>query len=102
MLIKLITEMVVYPCFFSGLHLQSPLASKKVEFDGSGWLMLERGGGGDHDQRGGMAIIEEQSHKRSGCNIESTTSSLPPWLQQYKDEKSQRASNNDQVIIFTL
>lgn len=70
--------------------------------------MLERAGGGvggvdgDHDQHGGMAIIEEQSPKRSGCNSESTTSSLPPWLQQYKEEKSQRESNNDQVIIFTL
>ncbi|KMT06658.1 hypothetical protein BVRB_7g158230 [Beta vulgaris subsp. vulgaris] len=83
--------------------LQSPLTSKKLDISGSSWLMLESGGVGggvDHYRASGTANMEEESRQSSACNSDSTNSSLPSWLQQYKDENSKSASNiiknNDQ------
>uniref|UniRef100_A0A803MXW5 Clp R domain-containing protein n=1 Tax=Chenopodium quinoa TaxID=63459 RepID=A0A803MXW5_CHEQI len=89
--------------------LQSPLTSKKLDMNGSSWLMLESGGvsgGGEDSYRasGTVNMESSQSRQSSACNSDSTNSSLPSWLQQYKDENSKKASNianNDQVIILS-
>ncbi|KAL2900061.1 Protein SMAX1-LIKE 3 [Bienertia sinuspersici] len=80
--------------------VQSPLTSKKVDISGSSWLMLESGGVDSYRSSGTMNM-ESQSRQTSACNSDSTNSSLPSWLQQYKDENSKRVisgnvNNNDQ------
>ncbi|XP_021765787.1 protein SMAX1-LIKE 3-like [Chenopodium quinoa] len=83
--------------------LQSPLSSKKLDMNGiSSWLMLESGGGVDSYRASGTVNMESQSRQSSACNSDSTNSSLPSWLQQYKDENSKKASNitnNDQDSV---
>lgn len=62
--------------------------------------MLESGGGGGGD----TVNMEVQSRQGSTCNSDSTNSSLPSWLQQYKDENNKRASNvnnNNQVSMLS-
>lgn len=86
--------------------LQRPLTSKKVDMNGSSWLMLESGGigGGVDSYRPSRGTVDTESPSRqsSACNSDSTNSSLPSWLQQYKDENSKKASsinNNDQDSV---
>ncbi|KAK6944104.1 Clp, repeat (R) domain [Dillenia turbinata] len=75
---------------------QSESRSKKSG-DGSSWLLLDCG---DEKQ---LSCCSDCSAKfetearslQSNCNADSTTSTLPSWLQQYKNE-NKRLLNNDQ------
>ncbi|KAK4582650.1 hypothetical protein RGQ29_025738 [Quercus rubra] len=81
---------------------QSQPTSKKAE-NGTSWLLLE--GGEEHQ----LACCTECSAKfdmearslqsSSTCNSDSTTSSLPAWLQQYKNENKGLSPNNDQNCV---
>ncbi|KAK9291181.1 hypothetical protein L1049_009369 [Liquidambar formosana] len=79
---------------------QSQFKSKKAG-NGSSWLVLE---GADEKQLTCCADCsakfetEARSLQSSTCHSDSTTSSLPTWLQQYKDE-NKRLSSNDQDCV---
>lgn len=85
--------------------LQSESTSKIAETGTNNRQMLE--GGGKQ-----LTCCAECSSKfeaearslqsSSSCNSESTTSSLPAWLQQYKNENKVPSGTNDQVLIITL
>ncbi|XP_022766061.1 protein SMAX1-LIKE 3-like [Durio zibethinus] len=75
--------------------LQSQSTSKKAE-NGLSWILLD---GGEDKQLTCCADCsakfenEVQSLQSSTCNSESTTSSLPPWFQPYKDDNKGLGSN---------
>ncbi|XP_068341999.1 protein SMAX1-LIKE 3-like [Pyrus communis] len=84
--------------------LQSYQSTSKIAETGSNKQMLE---GGDQKQ---LTCCAECSAKfeaearnlqqsSSICNSESTTSSLPAWLQQYKNENKALSSTNDQNSV---
>ncbi|CBI30379.3 unnamed protein product, partial [Vitis vinifera] len=81
--------------------LQSQFSSKKAGSGTSNWLMLE---GGAEKQLTCCADCsanfenEARSIPTSTCNSDSTTSTLPTWLQQYKDE-NKKLSRNDQDCV---
>ncbi|KAK6231921.1 Clp [Theobroma cacao] len=76
--------------------LQSQSTSKKVE-NGSSWILLDDG---EEKQLTCCADCsakfenEVRSLQSSACNSESTTSSLPPWFQPYKDDNKGLGSND--------
>ena len=90
--------------FFVFSDLQSQFNSKKAGSGTGNWLMLE--GGAEKQQLTCCADcsakfeIEARSLPTGTCNSDSTTSTLPTWLQQYKDE-NKKLSSNDQVIIVS-
>ncbi|KAF5473926.1 hypothetical protein F2P56_005873 [Juglans regia] len=81
--------------------LQSQSTSKKAEKENS-WLLLE----GDEEQQqlacctdcSAKFDMEARSLQSSTCNSVSTTSSLPAWLQQYKNEKNGLGSNDQNCV----
>ncbi|KAI4348899.1 hypothetical protein L6164_009565 [Bauhinia variegata] len=83
----------------SGLQNQS--TNKKAD-NGTSWLLLE---GGEQRQPTCFAEpsakfeTEVRSLQSSICNSDSSTSSLPPWLQQYKNENTKGVSPNDQNCV---
>lgn len=89
--------------FFFYSDLQSQSTSKKAE-SGVSWLLFE----GEEENKqltccadcSAKFEAEARSLQSSSCNSDSTTSSLPAWLQQYKNEKKATLSNNDKVIII--
>ncbi|XVF76117.1 hypothetical protein PTKIN_Ptkin13bG0240000 [Pterospermum kingtungense] len=77
--------------------LQSQSISKKVQ-NGSNWIFLD-----DGEEKQPMTCCSDCSAKfenevrslqSSVCNSESTTSSLPPWFQPYKDDSKGLGSND--------
>lgn len=90
---------------YSELHSES--TSKIAESGTSRLVILE---GGDQkqltccDECSAKFEEEAQSLRSSSiCNSESTTSSLPAWLQQYKNENKglNTTTNNHQVLRLT-
>ncbi|XP_059668660.1 protein SMAX1-LIKE 3 [Cornus florida] len=83
--------------------IQSESRSKKAAAGSSfSWFMLE---GKEEDQQltccaecSAKFEIDARSLQSSTCNSEATTSSLPSWLQQYRDENT-RLSSNDQDSV---
>ncbi|KAK9734316.1 hypothetical protein RND81_04G131200 [Saponaria officinalis] len=65
---------------------QNPVTNKNTEFNGSGWLKLDGGRGGDR-------IDDTRSRQSTPCNSGTSNTTLPSWLQQYKDENSKRTFN---------
>ncbi|KAK7278722.1 hypothetical protein RJT34_23758 [Clitoria ternatea] len=85
----------------SGIHNQ-PL-NKKADNKAS-WLFLE-GVGDDHHQQPPLAEpstknidTQVRSLQSSACNSDSSTSTLPAWLQQYKNE-NKGITYNDQNCV---
>ncbi|CAL5357005.1 unnamed protein product [Camellia sinensis] len=78
--------------------VQSGSSSKKAG-NGSSWLLVEGGNETKElnccDECSTKFKTEAQSLRSSTCTSEATTSSLPSWLQQYKDQ-NKRLANNDQ------
>ncbi|GAB4856293.1 hypothetical protein Ancab_014221 [Ancistrocladus abbreviatus] len=85
----------------SDSDLQTPLVSSEKSGSGPSWLSGEGGGRreGSHPSSCGdlsaKLDIEARSRQSSNCNSESTTSSLPLWLQQCKDENKRLPNNNN-------
>ncbi|GAB4833269.1 hypothetical protein Ancab_031516 [Ancistrocladus abbreviatus] len=81
--------------------LQTPLMSSKEAGSTPSWLLLEggrRGQDNHHASSGDLSVkidIEARNRQSSTCNSESTTSILPSWLQQYKDESKRLPNNNN-------
>ncbi|XVE61410.1 hypothetical protein DITRI_Ditri06bG0037500 [Diplodiscus trichospermus] len=74
--------------------LQSQSTSKKVE-DGSSWILID---GGEEKQLSCCADCSakfENEVRNLQSSSESTTSSLPPWFQPYKDTDSKRLGSNE-------
>ncbi|KAI7990656.1 Protein SMAX1-LIKE 3 [Camellia lanceoleosa] len=78
--------------------VQSGSSSKKAG-NRSSWLLIE--GGNETKELNCCAECstkfktQAQSLRSSTCTSEATPSSLPSWLQQYKDQ-NKRLANNDQ------
>ncbi|CAK7341993.1 unnamed protein product [Dovyalis caffra] len=90
----------------SDSDLLSQSTSNKAENGSSSWIILE---GGQDKQLTCCADCsakfetEARSLPSSTCNSDSTTSSLPAWLQQYKNEKKvQNGDNQDSTSIKDL
>ncbi|KAF2289653.1 hypothetical protein GH714_037723 [Hevea brasiliensis] len=83
--------------------LQSQTTSNKAYQNGSScWIILE----GDEEKQltccadcAAKFETEARSLQASTCNSESTSSSLPAWLQQYKNESKGLNNSNDQESI---
>lgn len=95
---------IIFLFFHSGLQDQP--TNKKAD-NRTSWLLLE-GVGDDQKQQACFAepstknetITEVRSLQSSStCNSDSSSSTLPAWLQQYKNE-NKGITHNDQVFII--
>lgn len=72
--------------------------------NGSTWLMPESGNEKELSCGGDRCCntfdTEARSFRTSSCTSEATASTLPSWLQEYKDQNSKRSSDdNDQECV---
>jgi len=90
--------------FFHSGQQNEPI-NKKAD-NRTSWLLLE-GVGDDEKQQPCFAEpstkneTEIRSFQSSTCNSDSSTSTLPAWLQQYKNE-NKGITYNDQVFIIPI
>jgi len=94
------------PLLFLHSGVQNEAINKKAD-NRTSWLLLE-GVGDDQKQQPCFAEpstkneTEIRSLQSSTCNSDSSSSTLPAWLQQYKNENNKGITYNDQVFIIPI
>lgn len=94
-------------CFCFGISGADKNVCRKEKADNRTSWLLHEGVGDDEIEKEESGCFMEPSTKienevrslqSSGCNSDSSTSCLPAWLQQYKNEN--KGINNHQVLII--